>query len=631
MLGRQVNRERIDRWCERGIWGLILAVLVVGPLAAGAARAVDFLLLQVLTLAVAVLWSVRLWLNPGQRLFWPPIGWAVLAFVGYTVIRYFQADLEWVARRELIRVLVYAFVFFAILNNLNRQGAPPLVAYTLIFLGMVIAGYAVYQYATDSPRVGFFLKPANYAGRGSGTYICPNHLAGFLEMVLPLGMAFLLMGRVSVLMRVLLGYASLVMLTGIAVTFSRGGWAATGFSLLLFIALLLRKGRYRFQALILLLVLIASGWAFATRSFYARKRIERLFVEEKAYDGFTYRNQLWKSAFDMWQDHRWLGAGPGHFDYRFGPYRPPRVQSRPGYAHNDYLNLLADWGLVGGVIITGSLALLAIGVRRTWKYVRREDADLGAKRSQRAAFVFGASVGLAALLVHSFSDFNMQIPANALLAISLVALLSGQLRFATDRYWVKCGWLSRGLLTVLLLVGAAYLGQQANRALREEALLRQVRSERWLTSTRVKLLEQAVAAEPTNFDTTYTLAETLRQMSWQGGDDYRELAQRAMSWYQRGISLNPFDAYNYMKLGMCLDWLGRHEEAAPWFEQAILRDPNSYYVLAHQGWHFVQVEDYAAAKGWFERSLRLKRLDNPIALRYLAIVNQKLKEPASKK
>ena len=130
-----------------------MAVLVFGPLATGAVRVVDFLVLQALTMGVAVLWIMRLWLNPGQRLFWPPICWGVLAFVTYAIIRYHQADLELVARRELIRVLVYALLFFAILNNFNRQESGPVVAYTTVFLGMAIAGYAIYQYATDSPHV----------------------------------------------------------------------------------------------------------------------------------------------------------------------------------------------------------------------------------------------------------------------------------------------------------------------------------------------------------------------------------------------------------------------------------------------------------------------------------------------
>jgi len=84
-----------------------------------------------------------------------------------------------------------------------------------------------------------------------------------------------------------------------------------------------------------------------------------------------------------------------------------------------------------------------------------------------------------------------------------------------------------------------------------------------------------------------------------------------------------------MKTGMCLDWIEQHTEAARFFEEAVNRDPNNYYVLAHQGWHFVQANDLKEAKRWFERSIKVKWLDNPIALNYLALIERRLKETDS--
>ena len=81
-----------------------------------------------------------------------------------------------------------------------------------------------------------------------------------------------------------------------------------------------------------------------------------------------------------------------------------------------------------------------------------------------------------------------------------------------------------------------------------------------------------------------------------------------------------------MKIGMCLDWLEQHTEAARFFDEAVKRDPNNYYVLAHQGWHFVQAKDYQTAKSWFDRSIKIRWWDNPISYSYLPIIDQKLKE-----
>jgi hypothetical protein len=143
-----MNRQILDQWCERAILALILLILVFTPLAFGGVpqpatgSRLDFLAVnpfavaQWLALVVMVLWLCRVWLNPGQRLLWPPICWAVLAFTIYAIIRYRTADIEYVAREELIQVLVYAFLFFAILNNLHRQesvhGIGPRLAFSCI-------------------------------------------------------------------------------------------------------------------------------------------------------------------------------------------------------------------------------------------------------------------------------------------------------------------------------------------------------------------------------------------------------------------------------------------------------------------------------------------------------------------
>ncbi len=58
-----MNRETLDRWCERGILALVLAILVFGPLAIGATRPLPFLIIQGLTLGVLLLWGARFWLE----------------------------------------------------------------------------------------------------------------------------------------------------------------------------------------------------------------------------------------------------------------------------------------------------------------------------------------------------------------------------------------------------------------------------------------------------------------------------------------------------------------------------------------------------------------------------------------
>ena len=115
-----MDREVVDRWCERGILTLVLAILIFGPMAFGAVRGLEFGIIEGLTVGVLVLWLARLWIDPRPQLLWPPICWGVLAFCLYAIMRYRTADIEYVARHEMLRVLVYGFLFLAILNNLHR-------------------------------------------------------------------------------------------------------------------------------------------------------------------------------------------------------------------------------------------------------------------------------------------------------------------------------------------------------------------------------------------------------------------------------------------------------------------------------------------------------------------------------
>ncbi len=276
-----MSREELDGWCERGILGLVLGIVVLMPLAFGglpqpaSGQKLDFVLMdpflvaQVLAGGVVMLWGARLWLDPRPRLLWPPICWAVLAFALYAIARYFTSDVEYAAREELILILVYALLFLAILNNLHRQESTQIIGFTLIFLGMAISFYAVYQYMANSDRVWQFTKP--YPHRGTGTYINPNHLAGFLEALLPLALGYTVAGRLKPLTKVLIGYAGLTMLAGSLVTVSRGSWVACSLALLLFFAVLLFHPTYRLPAAVLLATVIGGLLVAAPQSLFFKQ------------------------------------------------------------------------------------------------------------------------------------------------------------------------------------------------------------------------------------------------------------------------------------------------------------------------------------------------------------------------
>jgi O-antigen ligase len=623
-----MNHETLDRFFERAILAVVLAILIFAPLAMGAVGTREFLVVQALAMTVMFLWALRIAFSGKIRFFWPPLCWAVLAFALYAIARYLTADIEYVARFEMIQTLLYAFLFFAILNNLSSKESPLVIALALAFLAAGISCYAVWQFMAHSNQVWNLISP--YGGRASGTYISPNNFACFLEMTLPLAVAFLLVGRVKPLTRVFLGYAALAMAAGLAVTFSRGGWVSAAAGLFALLAILLCHRKHRLPAFLLLAMLAIVGTVFVTQ--YLSKTlsyISRIQTVENNSIEMGNRIEMWHAAEAMWLDHFWFGVGPAHYDYRFRQYRPQIVQARPDRAHNDYLNLLADWGLTGGIIVASGMLIFLTALAGTWKAVWPDPHDFGRGMSNRFAFFLGGSAALLALAIHSVGDFNLHIPANALLGVCLLALLTGQFRMATSHYQFQASTPVKVLLVALLAGGISYFSVQGYRRGEEFAWQTRAANANLPLLERVDLLKKAFAFEPADFETTYQIGELYRIQSFQGGEDYESLAQDAMQWYARGMKLDPYDGYNFMDYGMCLDWLDRHDEAETYFNRAEALDPNGYFTIANIGWHYVQTGDFAAARVCFIRSIRLEGNENDIAQSYLEIVQNKLIENAS--
>ncbi len=615
-----MTRKQLDSYCERGIIALIIAIVVFSPLATGAVRPIDFLAIQALTALALALWSVRFWLDKNHRLLFPPVCWAILAFLSLAWFRYQAADLEYIARQECLKILVYTAIFFLVVNNLHKQETAQLFTLVLFALATLISLYAIYQYVTHSEYIWHFRKPAQYLERGSGTYLCPNHLAGFLELAAPLGIALLFVGRYNYTFKIFLGYGCIVILAGLAVTMSRGGWLAAGAALLLFFCLLLRKRQHRIPAIVALIVLVAATAVVYQKSSKLQTRLQQMRQGGSA--GFIgARPAIWQAAWKMWQDNWLWGVGPGHFDYRFSKYRPREIQIRAGRVHNDYLNTLVDWGIAGAGIAGIGCLLLAVGLIQARKYVDRASRDLGTNRnSNRSAFLLGATCSAAALAVHSFFDFNLHVPANAAVAAVILALAASHLRFASNRYWISEWPGSKLVYTAVLLAVTALLTAAGFKSVGEQKLLLQTEALPKASPEKIKLMKQAAQIEPSNFENLYNIGEALLYRGSRFTENAESNLEAAIQWFQKAEKHYLEFAFNYSGIGMALDRLNRIDEATPYYQNAVSLDPNQHQILNYMGWHQINRGDYPAAKEYFQRSLEIKWWDNHIPLGYLNLL-----------
>jgi O-antigen ligase len=620
----------VDTLCERGILGAVLAILIWGPLMYGAVpispgsdqppHMYGLLGIQGLAALALVLWAVRFYTQRPFRLLWPPVCWGVAAFVAYAIVRCQFVEVEYMGRRELGSVILYGALFFVILNNLTRRESATVVAMVLIVMGLGESLFAFYQFTSHDPRIWQYIKPAANAVRGSGTFINPDNFAGFAEMILPLALAYTVMGRLPATVKVLVGYSGLVMMAGVFVSESRGGNVAMAATLAFFCVVLLFQRDYRRRGMLALVMLALAGMALFQHFGKVAERMDAAGGLAARGDGRVF---YWDVAERVFHEHLLWGAGPGQFRYQYPRFAAVWGQPNPLNAHNDYLNTLCEWGLAGFGLILVTMGLLYGGVWRVWPYVRRKSNELGRRNSSKAAFVLGASLGLMSILIHSAVDFNMRIPANAILAITMMALLSAHWRFRTEGYWVNPGKVGRTLLAATVLGAAGCLGAQGVRSGREFHWIERGLSEKVSWDQAVAALKKAHEIEPRNYLTQYELGMFYRVRAWQGGPDNEALATEAMKWFEGAMNLNPLDAWSPMWYGMCLDWLDRPNEASAYFVRALELRPNNATVYFYMGWHCMDMGNYPLAGHWFEFALQMHPPSDQAA-EYLQVVRDRM-------
>jgi O-antigen ligase len=612
--------------CERGILAAVLAILIWGPLAYGSVRVnpetqegahlYGLLVIQGLTALAAALWAVRIFTQQPFRLLWPPICWAVLAFVIYAIVRCSEAEMAYAARQNLQCVILYGALFVVIVNNLNRRESATAAAVALIAVGVGESFFAFYQFMTHYAKIWVELKPAAYVLRGSGTYKNPNSFAGFTEMVLPLALAYTVLSRFSATVQVLLGYSALVRMAGVMVSQSRGGIAAMVVSLAAFCVVLLFQPDYWWRGALALAVLGAAVLVLVQQFGAVEDRFGGGLIDKG--DGRVF---YWKAAERIFQEHPWWGAGPGSFQYLYPRVANVYAQAVPRNAHNDYLNTLCEWGLAGFAIVMAALALLLDGVIRVWPFVTRGPAGLGSKNSSRAAFVLGAALGLLAILIHSMVDFNMQVPANAVTAISLMALLTAHWRFGTERFWFNPGSFGKVLLAAAAAGAVWFLGREGLQAGREFYWLESgLNAATW--ERQVEDFKRAERIQPGNYITDYMLGESYRIHAWQGNAGSDDLAREAMPWLERAMALNPYDYETWLSYGRCLDWLDRPKEATRYFVQGLELFPHSARAQWMFASHCLVLRNYSIAQFWLGLSMQVA--PSPEAEGYLEMLKERM-------
>jgi O-antigen ligase len=208
-------------------------------------------------------------------------------------------------------------------------------------------------------------------------------------------------------------YFSFLLLTALVLTLSRGGWLSALLGLA-FMGFALLTSQY-FERKGFLITLIAGFIAVAFIVLASTPVVERVLTmtERDTETNLQARIIGWKGTIVMIKDHPLIGTGPGTYATIFTQYQPPGTFKRRRMAHNDYLHFVSETGLLLiPIIIWLIIALYKKGLKKFQNPSRLV-----------RGITLGALAGITAILFHSIADFNLHIPANAILFTILAALI----------------------------------------------------------------------------------------------------------------------------------------------------------------------------------------------------------------
>ena len=301
------------------------------------------------------------------------------------------------------------------------------VVYVMIGIGMLEAVYGLIQALVPSMGVLWVDYIQDYMGTARGTFINRNSFAAFIGMIWPLalGITLAMTGRIYSLRealgsdrlnrQALMAMCIIVFLLALIFTRSRAG-IVSGLVGFLAFSIMARTGM---KALAMQTRVLMGGiivlLCIYTMTIGVGPIVQR-FLTLGADSGS--RMDIWRDSLQIIKDHP-LGIGLGNYENVFHVYNQSLTSDKTViHAHNDYLQLLIETGWIGFfAIMIGFFIFLGKSARRIKQLDFRKDP-------LRFYLAVGAFSGLISMSVHGLFDFNLQIPANCLYFVVLMAILS---------------------------------------------------------------------------------------------------------------------------------------------------------------------------------------------------------------
>lgn len=305
-------------------------------------------------------------------------------------------------RVELQLLLTYLIIVFLMSQAYNRVSHWRGLLWFLMSLGFSVSVFGILQHLTFNGKL-YWYRVARFGGIPFGPYVNRNHFAGFAELVIPVALVPLALGKVRRERLFLVALFACVPIIALLLSASRGGIVSFVVEMIiLFLLLMIRRIRSR-SVLVGGAVVLCAVLAF---SWIGMQEVLQRFSGIQKEVSVGKRSAMRRDTWRIFLDHPVIGTGLGTIEIVFPPYDSAYDGRIVNHAHNDYLEALAETGVLGGLCCAWFLGVLLVN---SLKGIQELGTSFG------SVLNLSGLVGCSGILVHSLVDFNLHIPANALL------------------------------------------------------------------------------------------------------------------------------------------------------------------------------------------------------------------------
>lgn len=422
---QQVSPAR--EWSVATILSGTLGLLMFGPLAFGAVEPWSLFVLESASMLLVGAWLIRFLVRTKSEFLWNPLFLpfsALLVLMAMQLVLPHASAYPYATYTRLLQYASYAAIVFLLTQTLTRTRHIRRSAIAFTLYGTAIAAFAIIQ-NLSSPGTLYWVRTPRFGGWVYGPYVNHNHYAGLMEMLTPIPLVFAFSRYAAGRRKWAAASAAALMGASIFLSGSRGGMAAFSLQVAIFFWFVFRERAHGRMASIMAIFLIASlalvGWIGGSE---VTKRIATLSPHEYSELGSDLRSTINRDALHMFAKKPTLGFGAGTFREVYPQFRSLYTNFLIDHAHNDYLELLVETGIVGFGI---GFWLIWTSCRAALRKVRNWPSDVN------GAVSLAALLGIFGILAHSFVDFNLQIPANAALFYALCGIAAMDARFRNPR------------------------------------------------------------------------------------------------------------------------------------------------------------------------------------------------------